>query len=709
MYRYATLLVLTSLGCSGLRPLEDELGSTSLALVDAGTPKCPADAGTCVAVSSSAELDPICSDNRWVALLAEPGNACPSREFAGGSWVGTKLFQPSSEIPLPPGLRGYCVLQWKPSASLPASPNLTWLNSLDGSVFKSRGRDCAAVNFSGSAAALAGWNTLRSDLRNQMGWVSPLPRRAAFAPPPIRIAVIDSAPHVYAGGQAVDDRSGHGEAVGQLIHEISCPTSPSGTAACVGRISNHLALPQISLRAEDRANGGYFGFFSDAAQAIYSAVSDWREFNLTAPTPQPRMAANMSIAWDPKFGGEYQQVTDLEAPLRAIQQVMTHAACRGVLMIAAAGNATLGPDPTKGGMFPAAWETHPGPSVSDCQSMEGTNYPSAPSPALLPPAGVYAPLVHAVSALRGDDTPVSNSRPEGRARLAAPGSFAVAESATTPGLPTSVLTGSSPAAAIVSGMATALWGYRPTLTGAEIIQLIRDGGVSLSTPADFCLGGTHTSCPMLPFDQRRTIRRANFCQALSAACSAGLENCPLPANLPTCVSRPAYSGSLVRLTAADLAGIQVTKVASASSVRYAMPGLATCGDNSIVSHLPAYPERPCPQRQFYGAGAIPAIAPQPNENPCPACFLEQNNVLLIGGLTMSIDTSFFGQELFSPVLRINDSVDIDLSSVGRLTGGDVVRVDNIDLGMVVTRATISFAVPTLRGPEASTSSEVVVW
>ncbi len=699
------VLAVAFLNCVSGPLAPETLSVAQQALVDAGAQPCPSDAGTCVETSSKQSLDGGCSNERWVATLPEGHTTCPAPSVTyGGVWRATRLF----EEPAPPGLRGYCVYEWAPHPAHPWGPHLPSLAALD-SVLSSRAVDCAVVAPLGSAATAVTWQSLRTSFREQTGWLSSLPRASGAPPAPVRVAVVDAAPHVYAAGQAVDDRSGHGEAVGQLIRDLSCPSAASATSACVGQVSNHLALPQLSLRTLDLTRGGYFGYYTQLARALHSAVNDWQAYNAVAAVKQPRLVVNLSVAWEPTYGGDYAVPGDLDVPIRAVQQAIVHAVCRGALVVSAAGNAPLGPEQPTGPMFPARWETHPAPNLQECERMEGVGYAqNAPLP-LFAPVGVYAPLLHAVAAVRADDSELSSSREGGRSRLAAPGAHAVAESATFAGRPTSVLTGSSAAAAVASGVATALWGYRPQLSSHEVMALVRQGGVSLGAPAEFCTGGA--VCPLPLTDSRRTIHRVNLCGALAAACGGGLELCPPAGTLATCSARGAYAGVLPAPTATERAALDkaLTGRASAAQVAFSLPGLEACSDVRVYSHRPSYPGRPCPQRQFYGETYLPWTAPQPGDNPCPDCLFEFDPVTLTGRLTLSIDLSYSGTTLMSPVLTLDHEVDVNLATVGRLTGGETLGVEDIVLPQAPTRATLSFSLVDARGDLTSTSSELRVY
>ncbi|HSP78869.1 MAG TPA: S8/S53 family peptidase, partial [Myxococcaceae bacterium] len=344
------------------------------------------------------------------------------------------------------------------------------------------GRDCHVVAPLGTNATIdAGWTTLHEHFHQQTGRLASLPVDSSSFPEEVRVAVVDSTPHGYDGGEAGQDRLGHGHAIGRIIRELGCP---EGSPACVAQVANHLALPLVTPTVWDTENGGYFGLQTHLARAIHSSVSEWRSYNEnleTGASPQPRLVVNLSLAWDGRYGGAYNVLGDLPAPVRAVHAAITHAVCRGALVVAAAGNDPGGPDPVIGPMFPAGWETKAAPTPSDCEDLEGKGYRDEELYPSFPPPGWsgYRPLVYAVGGVRGDDRPLASTRPGGRPRTAAPGAHAVAEDANGNAVPTDVLTGTSASTAVVSGIAATVWGYRPELSGPEVMGLIRRASVDL--------------------------------------------------------------------------------------------------------------------------------------------------------------------------------------------------------------------------------------
>ncbi|MBN1205932.1 MAG: S8/S53 family peptidase [Myxococcaceae bacterium] len=643
--------------------------------------------------------------------------------------MGSQLFAESAgEWLVPPGLARFCAYDWEPAGSAPPSLEAveTLKTALAHKVERVDPERRAVAPLGTSATTEAAWQTLHTDFHAQTGRLETLPVDANSPPEQVRVAVVDSSPRSYSDGEAVEDRLGHGYAMGRIIRELGCP---DGSAACISQVANHLALPQVTPTRRDPELGGYFGEQTQLARAIHSAVSDWRSYNLGSSTPetpgaqQPRMVVSLSLAWDGRYGGPYpgDQVEQLPAPARAVHAAITHAVCHGAVVIAAAGNDPGGPDEVKGPMFPAGWEQKPAPGPLQCASLEAPGYPGTVTYHLFPPAGldVYQPLVFAVGGVRGDYRPLASTRPGGRPRLVAPGAHAVASDVGADGgvVPTDILTGSSVSAAVVSGVVSTLWGYRPELSGPEVMALVRQGSVDLEELADFCLGGD--PCPLSATDPRRSIHRVSLCQALMKACEAGAGNCPDPTLLDDCPSR---ADSLPQLDASELAEIdsKLTLTVDGSLLDVDLPPvLPVCQHAALRALSWSYDETVCPLRQYYGIPLQPWTNPQPSKNPCTLCLMQVDNPESLAPsatLYISIDSEYSSRSLYDPTLRVNGKYEVDLSELLELSGqselsaGDEVRVTNVPLDKAWFP--IENAALTMRGEEAgisySTFSELLL-
>jgi hypothetical protein len=531
----------------------------------------------------------------WVA----PAGVTPGAvDGKGGTWSASPLFATGA-----PGLAAYWSFTWASAASVPADFGAlgSYVAALGGAPVQ---RDCPAVTALGSSVTDQVWTTMRNENAQRTSRLGTLPSASGLTS--VRVAVVDSAAQAYTSG--TNDTSDHGRTVGRAIRELSCPAEFAGTlispspliaepllagpivnpvvgpsSPCVGQVSNFPALVQLTPTTTDTTLGGYFGTESELAGAIARAVDSW--LGEPAATRPPHLVVNLSVGWDSGqgYGGEYVDVPSTLPPAaRAVQAAITHAVCHGALVVAAAGNQSS--PGSSGPMFPAAWESHAGPTTRDCTVFEGA--------ATLPadPATVtYRPLVHAVGGLDAADAPLSNTRPLGRPRLAAYGEDVVTVDPRA--VHTDMLSGTSMAAANVSGIASAVWGYLPAATANQVMQLVYDSSVTLANDtADFGVGTA-----------RETIHRAALCDSVKAA-TGGTFACNTPA---------AYTGAppALAFTTLDL-GFAATPVAAALVAAPSLPTTAGLSQPWVTSQ-PGSPS--CTTCQTHGAmyyvGTNPAPSP----------------------------------------------------------------------------------------------------
>ncbi|MES1205862.1 MAG: S8/S53 family peptidase [Pseudomonadota bacterium] len=316
----------------------------------------------------------------------------------------------------------------------------------------------------------------------------------------VRVAVIDATPK----GVLAPDRSLHGFAVSRVIGNLLC--SDPGSAACAKRVLPYLALPMISKRKEDLANGGYFGSFFQLYDALSRALADW-------DSTKEHLVINLSLGWDPIKALLYPRpyVATQNPPLNPmvgrIRALLENASCRGALIVGAAGN----PTGTEGPIFPAGFEELPAPDAKTC-AKRGLASPSSGATA----RREYAPLIHAVGAVDNADQRLMVNRRWGQPRLSALGLNVMVPGAATPY--TAPFTGTSVSAAIVSGIAAAIWSVKPQLDAAGVIALLYQGGVELDggrksnrARTEFCLHEGMGPCR----DPQSFVRRAYLCGPLA--------------------------------------------------------------------------------------------------------------------------------------------------------------------------------------------------
>ncbi|WP_428263786.1 S8/S53 family peptidase [Haliangium sp.] len=706
-------------------------------------------------------LDQVWTDDTWVGVMPDDSDTCPVPGPArGGTWKTGRLFEQTldTEPPdqPPPSVEGerarYCVYEWSSPAD--AAPDLAPLEALRGSGLElDRDGHAMAPTAAGASNIITRmvWKRLRSAVHRHVDRVERLPGPAQ-GPDRIRVAVIDASPpgagEERRDGVPNDGRLGHGMAVGMVAREFGCPLPLEPEAPCVAQVVNYLGLPVVKGRKLDLEHGGYSGHLSHLAISINSAVSDW-VYHLENAAPEERhnrLIINLSVGWDPDFGGAVEtSPRELRPAIRAVYKALTRAACRGALVIVAAGNAPGGPDPSGGPMYPAGWETEFAPDRAQCEQYvaqansdgrrrysEWLAREASRGRRVFAPTGVYRPLVHAVGAVRADDRPIVLTRAGGRPRLAAVGAHVVAPTWTHGGQqapdedsgPTEVLTGTSMAAAVVSGVAASVWAYRPELSPAEVMDIVYSSGVALNRGAEFYLAGSGAA---------PRIRRVSQCRALAKACAKGDGHCPRrrgrrPGGKPPmahCKTLAAYAGKLPEFAVTNSlpATVSVTRRSARGLVHRLRP-IPLCQHKAFVTDRKRYPDTVCPYRQYYSWLRRPGGGPQPYDHGCPACGAEVHSSVAAAGTGATTYTATLliavndelnpAAEIVNPTLIV-DGVEYDLSSVvqnnsgvvGKLDVGQILEVSDIPLDGVPKQASIAFEV--LAGDESfSNLSELLL-
>lgn len=701
--------------------------------VDAGAPGCPTAEPTCVTLADPVDEPDACPDHRWIAYMPlELGN-CPDKPVDNsGVWSGASLFSPVSTDPalgLAPGLERFCVYTWIPESPKqgpdPGEDDVLVLETWLGNQGASGAPDCRVVVPMGSSTAVEQrWEALNTHFHQQVGRMDVLPVNPDQPLSRVRVAVVDSVPDDDVPTNDDTGISPHGWAVTRSISEIGCPVPGS---SCVTELSPHLALTlHQGSSGPDSASGGYYGRISDLAVAVVDAVNEWRIHNHDTSDPdfqpQPRLVVNLSVAWEPRWGGAYagNDVTSLPGPMRAVHAALTHLKCWGGLAIAAAGNDPGGPEAPVGPMFPARWENKPAPGKSACDDFEGQGYASGYTLARFPEADFYDPLVHAVGGVRADDQPIALTRPGGRPRLAAHAEQVVAEDVDSSGdpvsMPTAVLTGSSMAAAVTSAVAATAWGYRPDLSGAKLMALVYSSqGGPLGVDADFCLGASPCTA----------IRRVMLCDGIASVCAQGGGNCP--STLPGCAPRPKVrsvpSDEVLSAVRSEAELDQGVGPVSAAGITQPLPALDVCyHDGFYRDHASSdYAPNTCPYRQWGQSVRKPWSGPQPGSFPCPTCYLAMtwNGVDSYDAtLYLSLDPDY-PNDVKLGTLDIEGYGEIDLSSLnsilgdGTLSAGEDVVIDGISIAGAGSFDTATINMRDLMADgtdrDSSTSSELTVW
>lgn len=553
-------------------------------------------------VESSDKVDDEGTSAGQEAALTDPG-ACPATRFIGpvggscgyhktprGIYNGTKL-APDTTMS---SIRNQCVYEWKPyvAGDLP--------NATDIAVIPTTfDRDCNVV---GALASPVGSSPEvlgpLHDAFVRAAGNAVLPRKITGGyGAPVRVAVVDSTPtKIDPLGKALKGTFDHGFAVGRVIRELTCPPDDGTKPNCVAQVANVLALPMTAVDVRDTVNGGYFGSQADLAKAIVTAVDGWSNRRRAIGSTEPsRLVINLSVGWDSLAAYDRSSTHPGQAwGAATVLASLNHAACKGALVVAAAGNRSGSTIESAGAMYPARWEFFPAPTEIQCRELEGTGY--VPSPGTFPPAGVYAPLVYAVGGVDATDRPLVLSRPTGMPRLVAVGAEAVA-SVDSAGF-TDNRTGTSMSTAVVTAAATAVWSYAPGLSPAQVMELVRKGATDLSvgapldvkTNVDFCLKGEVCG----------TRKRVTVAGAVAALCRDYPSICETAGSSLAKTVAPAYAGQSAKF-AVSWSSIDPSLASVKSATNCEGPNCAS------------------PSASFYGSTTKPWVGPQPNSGGCDIC------------------------------------------------------------------------------------------
>jgi hypothetical protein len=393
----------------------------------------------------------------------------PCRTSAPG-WTARRLFGPEVER-----LAGYCSYEWTGDGEPVGRP---FARDVD-----PRERDCLAV--SGLAGPAAGGVDLESRFLTHAGALATLPAPTDPAAQPVRVAVIDSARDLAVPGVG-GGNSAHGRSVGLVISRLGCPAG----SPCLAEVDNFLALRVMRTPTglTRDPNGGFFGYQSDVASAIFAAV---------AANAGRKLVVNLSLGWDEAFGSDAAARVSVEA----VYEALRYARCRGALVVAASGNSRGQLPPSDGPLLPAAWQAVPAPTPAQCLADFGIS------------SATSGPLLYAASGLDDKDQLLINTPLGARAPLAAPAlQVVISDPTRPPNVPAALpRSGSSMGAAVVSAAAALAWAYAPPGRPLdEIMQRLTTTGVDLGVPADYCLGG---ACG--------NVHRVSVCGAVAAACAEG--------------------------------------------------------------------------------------------------------------------------------------------------------------------------------------------
>jgi hypothetical protein len=558
--------------------------------------------------------DTLCPAKRQVALRPANLAECP----AVPGWLGGSTFASGG-----PALKRFCHYDWN---GAPGSlPNLAALQGAANWVRVAS--DCGAA-FTQSSDAV--WGLVGSDIEaafhHGIGRASASDLNLPATEPSrwkVAVAVVDSVPEP----KPLAPRSPHGDMMVSLINDIACP---AGTAGCEVKVLRSLGLPRYGeYGLRDDVNGGYYGTQKDIAKAIYESVETWRA-TLGAPSqPEPaKLIINMSVGWNGDIFGDTDDTTPRPA-VEAVHTAIEYAVCWGAVVIVAAGNQDYTCE--TGPLLPGGWESDPAPDAARCQEL------GAPAP----PAGIgYKPLLYSVGGLTHDRQPMTGSREGGMPRLAALATNAVAGGDSTS------ITGTSAAAASVSGIAALVWSYNPQLSPSGLMSVLYQSGGTTTLDADYYLAGAVNT----------DVQAVNGCAALEAACTLQGADCPFASPLACIGAEPSVSM------------LDVFGEIETSYDEYKYPLVigddiecaSECGTPSFAFIAnPTLPTQ-CPEPS---SQKMPFTLPQPTQIGCPNCTLD----VVADAVYASIDTAYTGMALTDVTVSVFDGTSTTYFRFGPLT------------------------------------------
>lgn len=419
----------------------------------------------------------------------------------------------------------------------------------------------------------------------------------------VRVAVIDTAPQ-----RTAEARSEHGPTVAAIVTELAdgCLFDPANQAcSCSPCVETVLGLPRLGDGSSDAAHGGYFGYQSDVAAGIVAALDGWG-----GPSDE-QLILNLSVGWEPATD----QVGGVERPSVAlVRQAITVARCRGALVIAASGNQPVG-SCVGDAMGPAYWVSENAP-VSAELGVDCFAY--------------NQPLVYAATPVDWSRRNLFDFRPNSNAALAAAGFAGTGDLGDGLRRP---MSGSSVAAATVSGIAALVWSAYPNMPGHALMELLyRSGdkrihqGAQVRSDLDApprdqkvitaCAALTQACCEHDSSRNNDPAGGQNRCQNLARACGhSPAQNVCVAATMPSAptVDVPAWSAA----RASWRSGLDPDdRVRRLTSVRQ-VASCTSCGDPVTVEQ----PCTPLPAEHM----PDPWTIPQPPTHPCPMCVLDPDD------------------------------------------------------------------------------------
>jgi hypothetical protein len=486
------------------------------------------------------------SPNRWIGLLEDGNSTCPDVD----GWRAQKLLSESSRQHAqdPPdelfkkfGLNRFCVYTKKNPSSKPFPEALPGL-------IKQEPDRIEVVLLSGNQGCSSGdlAQRIRPNLEEQFLQQTGQVKLTESKHPSVRLVFVDTQ-ETFDGLPKKVSPSCHGYALAHMAYRLVC----GGGEPCPIKIATRLALRFDSTDPDSASDeGGRLGSLHDLAEAITEEVSEWQKDKRST-----RLILNLSIGWD---GELLSEVTEDESKLGPaaleVYNAIRYAAGHGALVIAAAGNRRGGTPDTRWPVLPAAWEVR----------------------RLLERKAIYA-----VGGLDWQGMPISNSRHGGMPQRAAYADHVAVRTRSSLSTEwTSIYTGTSVSAAVVSSVAATAWYLQPTLSPFEVMERIDQFGEVLPLRADFHEGLTQPP-----------VRRVSLCQTVKEICRPDGTPC-----------RPAVRDLLC------------------PAWDHHPPDLSLLGLRPRIGRSPN-PTSPLALFRDLNTPASGWTGPQPGDNPCSSCTI----------------------------------------------------------------------------------------
>ncbi len=631
LFIYCALLAIAASGAAFADEEASASSGMNLACGVAGGPDSPA-SDDCIEASDA--------DTSWLLIGRSSEFGCP--DAAGMMWDSSFLFEDEvGETRV--GLSQFCVYRAASSDTNP-QPVLNLRCSVNPglpSCLTQLDADSASIATMGSDTADLMWPQLHSFFREQVGAIAPLTATSQN----VRLAVIDTEPTGFNEDRNGSGISPHGFTLLNIARNSICPVQ----GPCPVQLRSGLGLPMQPCNDDTGfcftpAQGGVNGTIGQLASSIFREVEDWKNTTIN------NLVINLSVAWDPIFGGEI-PVSNGRVASQAVFRALQYASCHGALVVAAAGNRVTGPALNLDPLLPAGWEKVAAPTGQECQTMFGF------VPETNDITGNYRPLVYAASAVDTFGNRVE-TRLGGEARLTAFGDHAVAP-VDEQGIPkpTQILSGSSIGAIVVSTAAAAAWHFDTDASPHEIMQDVYDSGEFLDRTAQFC-NTSQASCT-------QDVRRISICEAVDKTCSSLIPgtcpdfDCSTPGTVLPGIPEP------------DIAALFEDVVPYSLELNTSSTSFDECRSGYVLK-FPAgeSTENPCPHLQYYGIQATPWTDGQPEGQFCPTCTDVYHSP---GTLYLEIDSLLEGSLTDITVLCGTDAFRVP----GELVAGDKMIIDQI--------------------------------